>query len=108
VAAALLDDPAVVAAAVELWAGQQQADADEQETSSLVDWQLAGSCVPADSCIAAAAETRSARSSQQPLSFVPPANVQPRARATRSSSNASPAPMPAAEPDASLLPASFL
>jgi hypothetical protein len=99
-AAALLEDPAVMAAAAELLADQQQDDFDEQETSSLVDWQLAGSCVPEESYIAAAAETRAARSSQQPLSFVPPVNVQPRARITRSSSNTSPAPEQAAANDA--------
>jgi hypothetical protein len=73
-----------------LLVGQQQNDPDEQQTGSLVDWQLAGSCMLEDSWTAASAETRAARSSQQPLSFVPPANVQPRTRATRISRTLAP------------------
>jgi hypothetical protein len=50
-------------------------------------------------CIAAAAETRAARNSQQPLSFVPPADMQPRMR-THSNSMTPTAPSAANTPAA--------
>jgi hypothetical protein len=92
-AAALFSDPAFVAAAANYLAGRQQQQADDDVISSLDDWQITGSCMVEECSVAAAAETRAARNSQPPLSFVPPPNVQPRMR-TRTSN------MTPAAPDA--------
>jgi hypothetical protein len=75
VAAALLEDPAVAAAAAEIAAAACMQE-DEVEVCSLDDFQFAGACMLSDGIIAAAAEpARTTRSSQQPLSFVPPTSV---------------------------------
>ncbi|KAF6256819.1 hypothetical protein COO60DRAFT_1656495 [Scenedesmus sp. NREL 46B-D3] len=76
----------LAAAAEQEAAGAYQQDQLFGDEGSLDDWNIAGSCMFEQDFkfnFAAGAETRSKASRQQPLSFVPPANLQPRTRSTR-------------------------